>query len=228
MALRNLLGSLLLASLFLSTGFGPAGGPGFRLADVHEMVLLPPVGVVRTISQGNAAAYSPAASADAGEALRQALLRHDEKLRLVGALPLPDTALRQAAARLTLSAATALERSRKRPLALPAPWLDSLLAARHQRYGLLSYVAGYTRTAANYRGQLAKDLGVGVLSLGLLVPLTAQHSTKVGVFIYDAQTQAVVYYKASWPVEKDPLAGVVIDQTLTDLLAADFQLTDRL
>jgi hypothetical protein len=192
------------------------------------MVLLPPVGVVRTISAGNQAVYSPAASADACDALRQALLRHEEKLRLVASLPLPDTTHQQALAQLTSRVVGALEYSRKRPLALPAPWLDSLLAARHQRYGLLSYVAGYTRTPANYRGHLAKDLGVGVLSMGLVVPITAQHSTRVGVFIYDAQTQAVVYYKGSWPVEKDPLAGVVIDQTITELLAPDFQLTDRI
>ncbi|QKG54254.1 hypothetical protein [Hymenobacter sp. BRD67] len=62
----------------------------------------------------------------------------------------------------------------------------------------------------------------------MLTPIVAQSATRVGVFIYDAQTQSVVYYKSNWPVEKDPLAGVVIDQTLTDLLAADFQLTDRL
>lgn len=228
MTIRKLFAGMLLASCCVSAGFGPDKGPGFRLADVQAMVFLPPVGVVRTISQGNAAVYSPAASADASDALRQALLRHDEKLRLVGPLAVPDTALQQAVARLTLGAATVLERSRKRPLAMPAPWLDTLLAARKHRYCLLSYVAGYTRTASNYRGQLAKGLGVGVLSLGLLTPVVAQNSTRVGVFIYDAQTQAVVYYKASWPVEKDPLAGVVIDQTLTDLLAPDFQLTDRI
>ncbi|MGI4760988.1 MAG: hypothetical protein ACRYF0_09800 [Janthinobacterium lividum] len=221
-------GVLLLVIALVSSAFVASPGPGFRLADIREMVLLPPVGVVRTIGAGNQAAYSPAASADASDALRQALLRHEEKLRLVGSLALPDTAHQQALAQLTSQVAGALERSRKRPLALPVPWLNTLLAARHQRYCLLSYVAGYTRTAANYRGKLAKDLGVGVLSMGLVVPITAQHSTKVGVFIYDAQTQAIVYYKGSWPVEKDPLAGVVIDQTLTDLLAPDFQLTDRI
>ena len=34
--------------------------------------------------------------------------------------------------------------------------------------------------------------------------------------------------KARIPAEKDPLAGVVIDRELTDLLAKDFNLTDRI
>jgi hypothetical protein len=89
-------------------------------------------------------------------------------------------------------------------------------------------VAGFTRTAANYRGQVAKGLGVGLLTMGLVVPVPNQASTRVGVFIYDAQQQAVVYYKSGWPVEKDPLAGVVIDRALTELLAKDFKLTDRI
>ncbi|MDB5233635.1 MAG: hypothetical protein JWR44_628 [Hymenobacter sp.] len=192
------------------------------------MLFLAPVGVVSSIAQGNRASYDPNASADASEAMRQALLRHDEKLHLKSQLVIKDSAMQRAVATLTLRAIGELESHRKRPLPMPAPWLDSLLTARKQRYCLLSYAWGFTRTASNYRGQVAKSLGIGLLSMGMIVPSADKASTRVGVFIYDAQQHAVVYYKSSWPAEKDPLAGVVIDRELTELLAKDFNLTDRI
>lgn len=224
--MRRLLTLLLLLGFLAAFTQRPYGV--FRPADISEMMFLQPVGVVSAITQGNRTTYDANASVDASEALRQALMRHDEKLHLKGLLPVKDTAMQRVIAGLTLRAVVELESHRKRPFLMPAPWLDTLLTARKQRYCLLSYVWGYTRTPSNYRGQLAKSLGIGLLSLGMVVPAADHAYTRVGVFIYDAQQHAVVYYKSSWPAEKDPLSGVVIDRELTDLLAKDFNLTDRI
>ena len=214
--------------IMASTGFIQHSTTGFRPADIQAMLFLPPVAVVSIVAQGNRSQYDPDASVDAAELLRQALLRHEDKLHLQGQLVVKDSAQREALPRFTIQTINLLESQHKRPLALPLPWLDTLLAARKQRYCLLSCVGGYTRTPGNYRGQLAKDLGIGLLSLGLVIPITSKCSTRVNIFIYDARQQAIVYYKATWPAEKDPLAGVVIDRELTDLLAKDFNLTDRI
>jgi len=211
-----------------ATGFVQRSAGGFRPADITEMVFLQPVGVVSSIGQGNRATYDPNASADASDALRQALLRHDEKLRLKTQLVVKDSTLQRAIASFTLRTGRALESYHKRPLPMPTPWLDSLLLVQKQRYCLLSYTFGYTRTPGNNRGRIATDLGIGLLSMGMLIPVSYKAYTRVGVFIYDAQQHAIVYHKASLPVEKDPLAGVTIDRELTDLLAKDFTLTDRL
>jgi len=192
------------------------------------MVFLPPAGAVGVIAQGNHATPDPNASADASEALRQALLRHEEPLHLKGQLLIKDSLVQQAVLRLTVQASRELAGFRQRPLPLSAPWLDSLLLGQKQRYCLFSCVQGYTRTASNNRGRIAKDMGIGLLSMGLAIPVSHQAATRVGVFIYDAEQHAVVYAKTSTPVEKDPLAGVVIDRVLTDLLAKDFNLTDRI
>lgn len=219
---------LALLCVLPATGFVTRPIEVFRPSQIAEMVFLAPVGAVSSIEQGNKARYEPNASADASEALRQALFRHNEKLHLRKELVIKDTVMQRVVANLTLRAVGELERHHKRPWAMPAPWLDTLLAAQKQRYCLMSYVWGYTRTPSNYRGQVAKSLGVGLLSLGMVVPVANKAATRVGVFIYDAQQQAVVYYKSSWPAEKDPLQGVVIDRELTDMLAKDFNLTDRI
>ena len=218
----------LLGLLVAATGFVQRPAGGFRPADISEMVFLQPAAAVGIIAQGNQNTPSPDASVDASEALRQALLRHDEKLHLKTQVPVKDSLLQKAVLRFTFRANRELAGSRKRPLPMAAPWLDSLLSTQKQRYCLFSFVQGYTRTAANNRGRIAKDLGIGLLSLGMVMPVSYQASTRVGVFIYDAELHAVVYHKVSIPAEKDPLAGVVIDRELTDLLAKDFNLTDRI
>ena len=205
-------------------GQGAAGG--FRPAEIDAMVLLPPLGAVSLIGPGNRATFDANASADASEMLRQAIFRHDEKLHLQGQLLLKDSAAQRTIARRAAQAFGLLAGRRKAAMAQPQPWLDSLLTARRQRYGLVSYVAGFTRTPANRRPLIARDLGIGLLTLGAVVPVTPNAATKIGVFIYDAQAHRVVYYRVSAPAEQDPLArfGEIIDRELTNLLAKDFNL----
>ncbi len=206
----------------------PAGG--FRPAEATRVLLVPPLGAVSVIARGNRLELDPNASLDAAELLRQALYRHDEKLHLEGEakIAVADT-LAQRRRNLNLGRAFGLVgRNPRLPLAAPQPWLDSLLAPRGQRYALLAYAGGFTRTAANLRGILARDLGIVLLSMGTVMPLSSVASTRVVVLLYDGEQHQVVYYKASWPAEKDPLAGVVIDRELTDLLAKDFSLTNRI
>lgn len=216
---------LCIALILLTTKALGQAAAGFQPAQIEAMVLLPPLGAVSFIGPGDRAVADANASADASELLRQALLQHDEKLHLRGSLVLKDTLAQRAAANAA-RAFGLLTGHRKAVMAQPQSWLDSLLAARQQRYGLVSYVAGFTRTAANRRALMARDLGIGLLTLGTVVPITPAASTKIGVFIYDAQTHCIVYYKVSPSSDKDPLAGFgeVIDRELTNLLAKDFNL----
>lgn len=209
--------------------FGQAAAGGFRPAQIESMLLLPPLGAVSLIGQGNRGAFDANASADASEMLRQAIFRHDEKLHLQGQLVVKDSAAQRTIAQQAARAFGLLAGRRKVAMAQPQPWLDSLLTARRQRYGLVSYVAGFTRTPANRRALIARDLGIGLLTLGAVVPVTPNAATKIGVFIYDAQTHRVVYHKVSIPAEKDPLArfGEIIDRELTNLLSRDFNLPDQ-
>ena len=209
------------------SGFRPRPAGGFRPADIQALVLLPPIGIVTSIGAGNRVVFDPNASADAGEMLRQAIYQHDEQLHLKGQ-PVPEdsAAQRSTAVRIARTIGR-LESHRKATLTQPQPWLDTLLMARHERYGLVGGVWGFTRTPANRRATMVRDLGIGLLSMGTMVPLTPSASTRLSVFIYDAQAHRIVYHKTNFPVEKDPLSGFgkVIDDELFGLLAKDFDLT---
>ena len=206
--------------------FAQSSAAKFRLSDIQEVVLLPPVGLVSLIGQGNRATFSPEASVDASELLRQAIYQHDAKLRVVEQVVLKDSVARRAFAKNALRAIGNLERQRKAAMAQPQPWLDTVLAAQGRRFGLISGVWGFTRTPANRRALMARDLGIGLLSMGMLVPVTPNASVRIGVFIYDAQRRAIVYYKSNFPTDKDPLTGngEVIERELANMLAKDFGL----
>ena len=212
--------------LLLIGGFTMCPDSEFRPSDIQEMVLLPPVGVVSLIGQGSRPTFDPDASSDAAELLRQVLFQHDTQLHLTGQVQLKDSIARRVIARNTVRTIGLLESRRKATMALSQPWLDTLLTARKQRYGLVSCVWGFTRTRANRRALIARDLGIGLLSMGMLVPITANASVRLGVFIYDAQTHAIVYYKTNSPTEEDPLAGngEIIDKEIMSILGKDFNL----
>lgn len=87
------------------------------------------------------------------------------------------------------------------------PLLDSLLNTNNKRYGLIIVQSGFTRTIGDYRGQIAKGVGLGVLT-GVLtgmayyqVPIKA-HSTLYAM-IYDNQNKNITFYNKS-SQDKDP------------------------
>ena len=88
--------------------------------------------------------------------------------------------MQQTLVRLTFRAGREMESYRKwRLLPTSVPLLDTLLIKQKQRYCLFSSVQGYTRTSSNYRGQIAIALGVGLLSMGMLVPTADKANTRV-------------------------------------------------
>jgi hypothetical protein len=219
---------LLVLILLASSAFIKPEAGGFRLSDIQEMVLLPPVGIVSLIGQGNRPVFAPEASTDAAELLRQALNQHDVNLHLTGQVDVKDTSIQRSFAQHVARTIGLLERQRRATMAQPQPWLDTLLTKQKQRFGLVSSIWGFTRTAANRRALIARDLGISLLSMGMAVPATPNASTRIGVFIDDTQTRAIVYYKTNFPTDKDPLAGTgeTIDRELTSMLTKDFHLEE--
>ncbi|WP_149867055.1 hypothetical protein [Solirubrum puertoriconensis] len=69
----------------------------------------------------------------------------------------------------------------------PLPVLDSLTAGVPARHVLGTVRHGFTRTSENYQGQVAKTLGVGLLTLGMYVPVAVKASAGLYAFVYDRQ-----------------------------------------
>lgn len=72
--------------------------------------------------------------------------------------------------------------------------LDKVLEENNMRYGLITFAAGFTRTNLNYNKQLAKSVAVGLLTLGMFVPVSIQSTNNVYVMVVDSYSNEIVFY----------------------------------
>ena len=93
---------------------------------------------------------------------------------------------------------------------LPVP--DELLTGQNQRYLLVTATQGFFRTENNYSNQLAKSIGVGLLTMGMLVPIATKAKSIICLFICDSQQKTIVYYNHTPPpAEREPLDEVKLE-----------------
>ncbi|MCP9748442.1 hypothetical protein [Lacihabitans sp. CS3-21] len=59
---------------------------------------------------------------------------------------------------------------------------------------IISYQQGFTRTKPNFRTQTAKGVGVGILTLGVYMPMPIKASSKIYVWTIDSQTKKIVFH----------------------------------
>lgn len=198
--------------------------PGFRASDVQAIPFLSPVAQIATIETGNQPHLSPEASTASVHLLRELLIRHQAELHLSGEMVIPDS-LQAAAQQEIYRAVEGIDKRLRLDTGANLPTLDYLLSTQNQRYALVAATQGFTRTPDNYSGQLAKSIGVGVLTMGMLVPISIKAKSIVCLFIYDRQQKAIVYYNHTPPpAEREPLNQAVVEQQLRKMLAKDFPL----
>jgi hypothetical protein len=97
------------------------------------------------------------------------------------------------------------------------PTLDKVLEENNMRYGLITFAAGFTRTNLNYNKQLAKSVAVGLLTLGMFVPVSIQSTNNVYVMVVDSNSNKILFYN-SRKTNNEPLhAGMLKGQLDTVL-----------
>jgi len=97
------------------------------------------------------------------------------------------------------------------------PVLDSILESRNQRFGLGVLAVGFGRRKGNYGGQIAKGVAVGVLTLGLFVPVPIKSNLRLFSIIVDSQKNEISFYKATLPIEKSPTNYFILKTQLDKL-----------
>ena len=86
-----------------------------------------------------------------------------------------------------------------------SPLMDSLVKNKNQRFALCMINAGFARRKNNYGNQVAKGIGVGILTLGMYTPVPVKANTSTYAMIYDAQNSSVVFFNYFPLIEKSPI-----------------------
>lgn len=96
--------------------------------------------------------------------------------------------------------------------------IDSILDARGQRFGLLAYTKGFTRTKGNYAGAIAKGVGLTILSLGSAIVAPYKESTIIYLMIVDAMNDNVAFFNGSPQKEFSPSKDYTYKNQLQEIL----------
>ena len=67
------------------------------------------------------------------------------------------------------------------------PTLDSIMESRNERYALAFIASGFGRKKGNYGGQVAKGVGLGILTLGLYAPVPGKSNLSIFALVLDSQ-----------------------------------------
>ena len=170
---------------------------------------------------------SAEAAAGSVQLLRELLTTYQTELHLSGELLIPESQ-RQQAYQQIYPAVDGIASRQRLESGANLPILDDLLNAESQRYVLVTAVRGFTRMEGNYGGQLAKTIGVGILTMGMMVPVSVKAKSDICMFIYDRQQKQIVYFNQTpQNAEQEPLSKTAVENQLRKLLAKDFPLVGK-
>ncbi|MFV5703158.1 hypothetical protein ACM55F_14920 [Flavobacterium sp. XS2P12] len=92
------------------------------------------------------------------------------------------------------------------------PTIDSIMKSNKQRFAMASVTTGFGRKKGNYGNQVAKGIGVGILTLGMYAPVPIKSSFSLFTIILDSERNEVVYYCKTLPIEKSPTDLMTIEK----------------
>jgi hypothetical protein len=102
------------------------------------------------------------------------------------------------------------------------PNLKKYIDKDKNRYYLTSIMSGFGRKQGNYGKQVAKGIGVGILTLGMFAPIPIKSNVSLYAAIIDAEKMEVVYYSSTLPLEKSPTDRHVIERQYFKVLSEHF------
>ncbi len=115
-----------------------------------------------------------------------------------------------------------VERKRKIKGVIPNDSILNFLEKENVNYALITFNSGFSREKGNYGGQLAKGAAIGILTLGMVVPVPMKANSTSITCIIDAQNKEIAFYRKK-TAELEPLKYKNLDQQFTSLLNSYFK-----
>jgi hypothetical protein len=102
------------------------------------------------------------------------------------------------------------------------PLIDSLLNANVKRFGLIIVQSGFTRTKGNFGGQIAKGIGMGILTMGMYYQTPIKANSTLYAMIVDNRNKNVAFYNKSVLQDKEPTEKENIIRQLNNIFEKYF------
>jgi hypothetical protein len=184
--------------------------------DIQQIAQFEIFSDVGFIEKGNKIVFDDSLSLVA-QTLFETALTKEKILPVTNIIVMEDSAIHNQV-QYEISALMNCLESNMRPKNLPVPpTIDSILYARNERFGMLVYDWGFVRTSGNYGKQALKSIAIGILTLGMVIPIYYKEVTRTGILIYDAKNHNFAYV-ANVAGESSPLKESTYQRHVQGLL----------
>lgn len=83
--------------------------------------------------------------------------------------------------------------------------LDEIIERTGIRYGMAIYSYGFSRTGGNYAAQIAKGVGLAILTLGSVYTVPYKDKSNIHIFIIDSEHNCVAWHNHDIGADYNPL-----------------------
>ncbi len=189
---------------------------------IHELAYFEPISYIHLIEKGNKSKYNDSLSRITTTEVEEILLNNKEKLNLSHRITIEDdTLMSRIKDEITLLIQAAILNKSLDALVIP-PTIDSILKSKNQRFSLAVVSSGFGRRKGNYGGQVAKSLGVGLLTMGMYIPVPVKSNITMYALIFDSQLNNVAFFKRTKPLEKSPTDSEILEKQIRKLFEGYF------
>ena len=173
--------------------------------EITEMIKIEPFSYISLIEKANRGVYNDSISSSTKTLLNESLNIFKEKLRLspeeiIITDPTERIKLEQELNFLIMTA----ERNRAIENIQITPLIDSLVTANDKRFALIIIQSGFTRKKNNYGSQIAKGIGMGILTMGMYYQTPIKSRSIIYAMIVDNQNKSIAFYNKSILQDKEP------------------------
>lgn len=208
--------SIMLVGLFASCTANRGFVSSLTRADIRQVQQFEPLNYVGIIEKGNNISYNDSLT-DVAKTLFEKELSRSKTIPVKGNVVIEDSLVNKRVQNEIYLLMNYVENNvRTKDLPIP-PTIDSILEARNERFGLLAYNWGFTRTGGNYAGQIGKGVLIGVLTLGTMYTVPYKDMSRCGLIIVDSKYNNLAYV-ATANRESNPLKAETYRKQMEDLL----------
>lgn len=214
-----LLGTSLLAMSCGKNKFLTSSVPSDEIA---RMAYFEPISYIQHVEKGNKGVLNDSLSKVSQYKLDSLISVNRNKLKIGEKIVIDDDSIRSRIENETaFIIQTAIINKKVEGIAL-LPTIDSIMENNGERFAMATIISGFGRRKGNYGGQVAKGIGVGILTLGMYAPVPIKSNITVYTVIFDSKRNEIAFYNRNMPIEKSPTDAIIIEKQLLKLFKGYF------
>lgn len=188
---------------------GTAGylASGYNVDAIKDVILFEPVSKIETIGKGEITVTNDTASVASKDLLLQTVKEYDSGININSVYePEGDEEIVRKGVESLYSQLLHSQGGTFKTASFVVPQsLDEIIERTGNRYGMAVYSYGFSRTGGNYAAQIAKGLGLAILTLGSVYTVPYKDKSNIHIFIIDSEQDCVAWHNHDIGADYNPL-----------------------